>query len=167
MSKLLSYIASLSLFASCAATGIHSPTGEEPLRVTMQTSGGSASFEIVNAAHTDPVELYSSTRSRGSTTKIANDSILLDLIAYLGSHNYGEYERPGSAKQSGVALYSRVFEIESSAGISHWGTTKLSSQGERADMNNCFNYFFNDVFNQIEAYQVVDNRDGKFQFKEE
>ena len=154
------------LLASCASTGIHSPGDGDPMRVSLFTNAGASRFEIANDVHTDPVSLYSSTRSNGSTMKIAPDSIVLDMIDFLGSYDYAKYERPGTVKKSGVAAYSLAFEIESPAGISHWGVTRLSDLEEHKSMKKCFDHFFNEVFNQIEAYQTVNNKDGKFQFKD-
>ena len=165
MSKLIILLAPLLLLASCASTGIHSPGEGEPLRVTLITSGGASRFEVANAVHTDPVAHYSSTRTRGSIKKIASDELVLDMIDFLGSYNYGKYERIGSIKKSAVAAYARAFEIETSAGISHWGVTKLSDLDELKSMTACFDHFFNQVFNKIEAYQSVENKDGEFQFR--
>jgi len=165
MSKLLSLFAPLLLLASCASTGIHSPDESQPLRVSLVTSGGASRFEVANAVHTDPVAHYSSTRSRGSIKKVASNELVLDMIDFLGSHGFGEYERLGSIKKSGVAAYARAFEVETAAGISHWGVTKLSSLDELESMTACFDHFFNQVFNQVEAYQAVENKDGEFQFK--
>jgi len=165
MQKLL-LLSSLLFFTSCASAGIHTPSADQPLRVSLLTQGGASRFEIANAAHTDPVELYSRPRTQGSTMKVAPDAVVLDMIDYLGSHGYGDHERRGSVSKAGVAAYARAFEIESSAGISHWGLTRGSDIEELKAMTKCFDYFFNEVFNQIEAYQTVENQDGDFQFKE-
>ena len=78
----------------------------------------------------------------------------------------GIAQRPGSIQRSGVATYARAFEVESASGISHWGLTRAADLDELKAMSACFDYFFNEVFNKVEAYQTIDNEDGTFQFKE-
>ena len=55
-------------------------------------------------------------------------------------------------------------EIETAGGVSHWGTSKMSDISERKQMIECFGFFFDEAYNRVEAYQTVENLDGRHTF---
>ena len=166
MQKLLPLLLPLFFLVSCASAGIHTPDTGTPLRVSLLTRGGAQRFELANSTHTDPVELYSTKRSKSSGMKVASDDVLSDVIGFLGNYEYATYEMKGSVAGFGLAVYSLAFEVESASGTTHWGITKQSGKEEIANMKACYEYFFN-AWNEVEAFQTVDNSDGNFQFREQ
>ncbi|MFT5285976.1 MAG: hypothetical protein ACI8TQ_002144 [Planctomycetota bacterium] len=162
MQKLLPFLLPLFMLASCTSTGIHQLTEEQPMRISYITARGK--FELANPAHTDPVKLYSTTRSMASPMKVTKDAIMIDIIEFLGSNGYSEHETTGAVLDSGLVGYSVVFEVESQTGVSHWGITRVSTANEISQMSECRDYFFN-IWNNVEAFQTVDNQKGDFSFK--
>ena len=162
MQKLLPFLLPLFMFASCASTGIHQLSEEQPMRISYITQRGK--FELSNPAHTDPVKLYSTTRPRVSPMKVTKDAIMIDIIEFLGSNGFSEHETTGSHLDSGLVGYSVVFEVESKTGVSHWGITRVSTEDEIKQLSKCRDYFFN-IWNNVEAFQTVDNQKGDFSFQ--
>ena len=163
MQKLLPFLLPLFMLASCTSTGIHQLTEEQPMRISYVDSR--SKFELANPAHTDPVKLYSTSRAKSTGMKVTRDAILIDVINFLGEHNFSEYETVGSVNSSSLMAYSMAFEIETEAGISHWGITKMATRDEIDNMRECWDYFFN-IWNHVEAFQTIDNQKGDLLFKQ-
>ena len=155
----------LGALGSCATTaGIHAPASGEPIRVTLYMNSQGQRFELVNPAHTDPIELYSSSRSSAGV-KVTDDDVLLEIVDYLSAEGYGEREAIGRAPAGG--MYSLAFEVETANGTSHWGTNqKVSAPEDLAAMNRCVRYFLNEKFNRVQAFQTMKNREGGGYFKD-
>lgn len=149
---------------SCASTaGVHAPAAGDPVRVTLYLTHQGQEMGLATAAHTDPVELYSSPRGRG-TLKVASDEVVLDVVDYLGENGFDEREQSGRAPRGGA--FTICLEIESSAGVTHWGTRPgVTPAEEHEQMKACMAYFIR-TYNGVQAFQAVDNPDGAELFDE-
>ncbi len=136
------------------------------MRVALYVYRSNLSFELVNPAHTDPVDVYSTKRTTPNL-KVADDEVLRSLIDFLGEHGFSEYETDGAAPPGGPSPYTMALEIETESGVSHWGTSAATNMAEKASMQECYRHFINGVFNQVQAYQTIDNPEGSRFFEAE
>ena len=95
---------SLALLSACASPTSASNAPEAsasaaPARVRFMDYREGTVFELVNEAHTDRVELYSEVRS-DTTTKVANNEVMDELLKYLESSGFHQHARSGVAPRT-------------------------------------------------------------------
>ena len=153
----------LAFLGACATTaGSHSVRSGDPLRVTLHLYRQGHSFELVNESHTPPAELYSD-KYAGRNIKVATDDQMVTLIEQLQGFGFGEHEEPGPAPRLG-AQFINAIEIETPAGVTHWGNTRTSSPGVQEGMQLAYREYLR-LFNGIAALQAVENSEGGAYFK--
>ena len=151
------------LAAGCATTaGSHSVRAGDPLRVTLHLYRQGHSFELVNESHTPAAELYSD-KYAGRNIKVATDAQMVALIEQLQGFGFGEHEEPGPAPRLG-AQYINALEIETPAGVTHWGNTRSSPPAVQEGMQLAYREYLR-LFNGIAALQAVENDEGGAYFK--
>lgn len=108
---------------------------------------------LVNQAHTDRVELYSSKRSDLST-KVASDDVMELLLEYLhGDSRFFEFARPGPASSGNYIKYG---EAQLRTGTFHWGVSDHTPKAE-GEVFLAWQINFMGLWNEVAQLQTVSN----------
>lgn len=145
---------------SCASTG--SKSNGPPTIISLIQPLQGQRLELVNASHTDPVELYSQTRERANR-KVATDEILEALIEKFDSEEFQTYSAAGGIPEGAVNERGTAIVVDiAGQRRALWGNTRTPERKLRA-LNKCIAAFVQ-VYSNIYALQKKDLRAGEDPF---
>ena len=152
----------LLLAAGCASTAPRSsatagPQGD-PARVVFRDLRQGQTFALVNEAHSDPLELYSKTRSAAeASTKVIENEVMDALLDYLeGEGDFFDHARPGPAPATG---FEKVGQVETDRGTFHMAVSQSSPEEEQQDFLRCYMNFVA-LWSNVQQFQAVENPGG-------
>jgi hypothetical protein len=170
MKRLLTLLSCYALLSACASTS-SGYSGEGPVvdaapgRVTFIDYSDFVRLNLVNMAHSDPVEYYSEVRSTAST-KITYNEVFAAMIQYFDDQGFSRLSQPGYAPPSGSRETVQALEVETEAGTRFLVYGKRSTEAERKTFRECV-VAWQEVFNRTQQAQAVSNTAGGGLFDEE
>lgn len=151
----------LSCASSSSAVRSSDPSQDPPIRVTLIDYAQGQEFELVNPAHTDPVEYYSAMRNEASR-KIVATEVMEALVEFLEDQGFNDYGQVG--KVPPVGNLSTVIEVEGPGGRAWWGIGRQTSAKERKRMRDSALNFLA-LYNEVTSYQRIENEQGSGYFQ--
>ena len=155
------------LFLGCASSPSSDPADAgpgEPIRVTLRDYASGAKFELVSESYDDRLGYYSEVRNDAGR-KFQADDILLALVDDVGAGGFEDHSQPGRAPSRGGELLTRAFEVDVDGDLHDWPIGKGSEVKEHRNFNRCTMDFM-DLYNVTQAFQVIDNEEGKRVFQQ-
>jgi hypothetical protein len=151
--------------AACSAGGTRAAGGDAPeaasasfapVQFAYRAYASGARLTLVNAAHTNRTELYSSTQPLDSArTKVAPDEVVDEMVLYFREQGFFAQARPGRAPESAPPGVKQALEVETAEGPVH----ALLGEGAKPDEVRCFLTCvkaFLDLYNNTVQMQSVD-----------
>jgi|GEM_PF-2242940 len=151
--------------AGCAAPGGGASTSAAPAtpgRVTFIDYNDFVRLNLVNVAHTDPVEYYSEVRTTAST-KVTDDDVFLAMLDYFEEQGFESFAEPGFAPVAARDGGLQALEVETAEGTRYLVYGQMSSQEARKAFVECV-LAWQQIFNLTRQSQAVTNRDGEAVF---
>lgn len=153
------------LFGSCAATdsGYGSTDGESqddatPGRVTFIDYSDFIRLNLVNMAHSDPVEYYSEVRTTAST-KITYNEVFTAMLDYFDDQGFSRVASPGFAPATGSRGAVQALEVETESGTRFLVYGEDADEEQRQTFRDCV-IAWQQVFNRTQQSQAVSNTSG-------
>ncbi|MEM7518353.1 MAG: hypothetical protein AAF368_15705, partial [Planctomycetota bacterium] len=145
---------------SCSSTG--SRKAGPPTIISLIQPLQGQRLELVNATHTDPVELYSQTRERANR-KVATDEILEALIEKFNNEEFQTYSAPGGVPEGAMDERGTAIVVDvAGERRAIWGNLRTPERKLLA-LNKCIAAFIQ-VYSNIYALQKKDLRAGEDPF---
>ena len=143
--------------ASCASTQ-HS-AANSPARVKFIDYENNAVIELVNAAHSDRVELYS-TPTNQPMRKVADNELMGGLLDYLDDKGFFASASEGLAPASSGNHWIRALEFEGDDRSVHMAIHDASPDEVKIQLYACAKAL-SQTFNSIYALQSVERADAQ------
>ncbi|MFT7668426.1 MAG: hypothetical protein ACI8X5_001118 [Planctomycetota bacterium] len=158
MLRFLPILFSCVLLAACVApdSGSGADGSEKPGspgRVTFIDYSDFVRLNLVNVAHSDPVEFYSEIRTSAST-KITYDEVFEAMLDYFENEGFNDFASQGFAPRSASQGAMQALEVETEAGTSFLVYGKQATEKERAAFRQCV-MAWQEVFNRTQQAQAV------------
>jgi len=131
------------------------------MRVTLIDYTQGQEFELVNPAHTNPVEYYSTMRNEASR-KIVATEVMEALVEFLQDQGFDKYGQAG--KIPPVGNLTTVIEVEGPGGQAYWGIGRQTPAKERKNMRDSALNFLA-LYNEVTSYQRIENEQGSGYFQ--
>lgn len=173
MPKFFTILLACFCLGACAATdsgyGNSAVEGETfdatPARVTFIDYSDYVRLNLVNMAHSDPVEFYSEVRTTAST-KITYNEVFAAMLDYFDEQGFSRFATPGFAPHTATSGAVQALEVETDQGTYHliYGTT-TTAEGKLA-YKECV-IAWQEIFNRTHQAQAVSNATGGTLFDRE
>ena len=145
------------------AGGQLSATSASPARVSLIQYTKTERLNLVNEAHTDPVEYYSQKRPSAST-KITSNEVLTAMLDYFNDLGFAEHAVEGYAPRVGAAGEVLSIEVETQSGVRHLMYAQGQSQPALRTFVDCQRAWL-EIYNLTQQAQVVSNSGGDLYFE--
>jgi len=129
-----------------------------PARVSLIQYGQVQRLNLVNEAHTDPVEFYSEERSSAST-KITSNEVLAAMLDYFDDQGFSTFATQGYAPRQGATGERSSIEVETQGGVHHLMYAQGQSQEALKTFREC-QLAWLEIYNLTQQAQVVSNSGG-------
>jgi hypothetical protein len=146
-----------------ASSGRLSAEEATPARVTLMQYRDSMRLNLVNEAHTDPVEYYSDVRSDAST-KITSNEYLRAMLDYFDEQGFSKYAQAGYAPRQGSPGELQALEVETEDGVHFLLYDKHATKPALETFVQCV-MAWQEVYNRTLQAQAMTNsgRDVRFE----
>ena len=134
----------------------------EPGRVTFIDYSDFVRLNLVNVAHSDPVEFYSEVRTTAST-KITYNEVFDAMLDYFDDHGFSKVAQPGYAPSTGSREILQVLEVQTENGTKFLPYGSGASEEQRRVFKDCV-LAWQEVFNRTQQAQAVSNTSGSTLF---
>jgi hypothetical protein len=136
-----------------------------PARATLIQYGKVIRLNLVNEAHTDPVEYYSQARSDAST-KVTSNELLAAMLDYFEDQGFAHHAREGYAPHSGTRGELLSLEVETEQGVQHLMYAEGQSKAALRAFVDC-RKAWQEAFNMTQQAQAVTNAGGGVFFEKQ
>ena len=143
--------------ASDASSAAKSGAGHaQPIRIRYLAYASGQNLELVNAAHTDATELYSTTRSLADAgRKVSTDEVMDEVLKLFRDRGFYDKAEAGAAPSSGAGTWSQSHEVETPGELVHMSLHKASTADDRKLFFECAQAFVA-IYNNTYQLQSVD-----------
>ena len=143
--------------ASDAKSAAKSGAGQtQPIRIRYFAYASGQNLELVNTAHTDATELYSTTRSLSDAgRKVSTDEVMDEVLKLFRNRGFYERAQAGAAPSTAEGTWSQSLEVETPGELVHMSLHKGSTADDRKLFFECAQAFVA-IYNNTYQLQSVD-----------